>query len=525
MCLPYLFFLYRTDLPRYFIYSKGRIVEDILDLGGFDSMWTEYVSFYLGCSFTFETALMENGVKLPHVLRGKNVSIYDSNIALCPVGPFKGKMVITMRMVAKNLLGKAFMISSQYPDHHSAPVHIGDPSRIGVNDIMKPEKGDPPIEVQDGDVPMFWACGVTMQEAIFSASMLNTPLSAMTHVYNIYFTVEPRLAFSHYPGSMFITDVKVEPKDLEDTVEIVQLSRPNDAYFASVINHKSLPFFEVLERALLDDPGKRGIAHLFQKSDLLKATLALSHARTVAVTTGFPACTEFDVKEETDGLPGALAVCQALITLGKEVTLIVDEGSEKLYNSCVEHLVGTGAFEAGKLTVIPFEKAKERLQQSSSPSPPVYNCLLAIERAGRNCRGTYCSMKGKDISQYVQPVDELFEMARQNPHVTTIGIGDGGNELGMGKVYDSVVKNIPLGETIACNVSADYLVVSGVSNWGGYAVAGGLYVASSSPFHWRYRNHAINADQPPQFNLHKFLPTTEQVSYNIIFSAKVDRCE
>ena len=310
---------------------------------------------------------------------------------------------------------------------------------------------------------------------------------------------------------MFITDIKVSPIKLDDTVEIVQLSRPSASYFASVINQKSLPTFEALEQVLLVDPGKRGVAHLFQKSDLLKATLALSHARSVAVTTGFPACTEFEIKEETDGLPGALAVCQALVTLGKEVSLIVDEGREKLYISCIEHMVEIGALPTGSVAVIPFKEAKEKMKSAPSSRPPVYDCLVAIERAGRNSHGTYSSMKGKDISQYVEPIDELFEIAQQNPHIMTIGIGDGGNELGMGKVYDSVVKNIPLGETIACCVSADFLIAAGVSNWGGYALACGLYVASGSPFHWRYRNHAIDADQPPEFNVHQFLPTAEQV--------------
>ena len=144
-------------------------MEDALDLGGFESTWDNYVSFYIGCSFTFETALLENGIELVHTLTGKNVSTYTTNIALYPVGPFEGKMTVSMRMIAKNLLEKAFVISSQYPDHHGAPVHVGDPSRIGIDDIMKSDNGDPPV-ARDGDIPVFWACGVTSKEAIFSAS-------------------------------------------------------------------------------------------------------------------------------------------------------------------------------------------------------------------------------------------------------------------------------------------------------------------------------------------------------------------
>ena len=164
-----LFYSHRTDLPRYFIYSKGRIVEDRLDLSGFDSMWDSYASFYIGCSFTFDTALLENGIELEHTVKGKNIPLYSSNITLYSVGPFEGQMTVSLRLFTKNQLEKAFMISSQYPDHHGAPVHIGDPFRIGINDIMKPDMGDLPV-IRDGDVPVFWACGVTAREAIVSAS-------------------------------------------------------------------------------------------------------------------------------------------------------------------------------------------------------------------------------------------------------------------------------------------------------------------------------------------------------------------
>ena len=119
------------------------------------------MSFYLGCSSTFDTALVENGVELKNLL---DIPMYTSNISLCPVGPFEGKLTVSMRMIAKHQMVTAFMISSQYPDHHGAPIHIGNPSRIGISDT----------EVQDGYVPMFWACGFTVQDAIASASKSHT---------------------------------------------------------------------------------------------------------------------------------------------------------------------------------------------------------------------------------------------------------------------------------------------------------------------------------------------------------------
>ena len=110
-------------------------------------------------------------MELANTSKGKNASMYYSNIALHSVGPFMGRMFLTTRLFAINELEKVFTISSEYPDHHGAPVHIGDPSRIGIDDIMKPDRGDPPMEME-GRVPVFWPCGVTVQEAIFSASKL-----------------------------------------------------------------------------------------------------------------------------------------------------------------------------------------------------------------------------------------------------------------------------------------------------------------------------------------------------------------
>lgn len=163
---PSIIWFYRTDLPRYIVYRQGHIVEEVLDLSGFDSVWDDYVSFYLGCSLTFETAMVDGGVKLSY---GKNESLYTSSITLHSVGPFEGKMIVYKCMIAKDQLKKAFMISSQYPNYHGAPVHIGDPSRIGISDI---EKVDSPVKVRDGDVPIFWGCGMTVQEVIFSASKI-----------------------------------------------------------------------------------------------------------------------------------------------------------------------------------------------------------------------------------------------------------------------------------------------------------------------------------------------------------------
>ena len=323
---------------------------------------------------------------------------------------------------------------------------------------------------------------------------------------------EPDLAFAHYPGSMFIADIKFQPREQLERPSVVPLSRDGDPFFASIVGQKAAELFTDLEKIILDDPYDRGARHLFQKDDLIGAVLALSHSNRVAVTTGFPCLPDYEVKEETDGLPGALAICQALAALGKEITLISDVRNQSLFQSCVSHMVSIGALKS-PIPVIPFPEAKALYDaRAGNGSDPPYDCLLAIERAGRASDGTYRTMKAVDISRYVDSVDDLFLSARSNARVATICIGDGGNELGMGKVYAQVKKHIPLGETIACAVPADFVIAAGVSNWGGYAVALGLCAVSSCPLHWRYRNRGIDAERPPNFRVTQFLPTAEQVS-------------
>ena len=308
---------------------------------------------------------------------------------------------------------------------------------------------------------------------------------------------------------MFLTDIRNQQGSVPtDKADIVQLSRQDQPYFASVLETKSVNLLLKLEKCLLDDPGKRGVVHLYTKSDLVKSVLALSHASKVAITTGFPVHTHLDVKEETDGLPGALSICQGLLALGKEVVMISDSENQTLFESCIDHMVKEGSLNSS-VQVLPCSRATEIWKAASSDTPP-WDCLVAIERVGWGKDKIHRTMKAKPLS--VDPVDDIFVMALSNPLVSTVAIGDGGNELGMGKVYDQVVKHIPLGETIANATPADFVIASGVSNWAGYALSLGLHVASSSPVHWRYRNHAIDANHPPSLNRADFVPTASQVS-------------
>ena len=174
----------RVDIPLYRIYKNGELITEEQDITKY---WnSELVSFLLGCSFTFETALIRAGVSLRHIDEGKNVAMYVTNILTIPAGIFSGPMVVSMRPIPIAKVARAVQITSRFPGVHGAPVHIGDPDRIGINDLTKPDYGDP-IEIKEDEVPVFWACGVTPQAVVLKA--------------------KPPLMITHSPGYMFITDL------------------------------------------------------------------------------------------------------------------------------------------------------------------------------------------------------------------------------------------------------------------------------------------------------------------------------
>ena len=174
----------RTDVPAYNIYKDGKLEGSTTDIR--DIWQDDLVVFALGCSFTFEHALLRAGISLWHIENDKTVPMFRSNIDTVPAGVFSGKMVVSMRAVPETKIDEVIEISRQFPLAHGAPVHWGDPAEIGIGDLSSPEWGDP-APVQSGEVPVFWACGVTPQVAIETARL--------------------PLCITHKPGHMLITDV------------------------------------------------------------------------------------------------------------------------------------------------------------------------------------------------------------------------------------------------------------------------------------------------------------------------------
>ena len=175
----------RTDIPSYRVFSHGSLIDEPTDATAY---WTENtVAFFIGCSFTFEQALIDNNVPVAHIEQGVNVPMYLTNIDCEPAGVFSGKMVVSMRPIPAGLVADAVRITSRYPAVHGAPVHVGEPGLIGIDDLGAPDFGDA-VDVPAGWVPVFWACGVTPQSIVMSS--------------------KPDLAICHSPGKMLITDVR-----------------------------------------------------------------------------------------------------------------------------------------------------------------------------------------------------------------------------------------------------------------------------------------------------------------------------
>jgi uncharacterized protein YcsI (UPF0317 family) len=175
----------RTDLPRYCVYRDGGLVDEPMDLGNWWRL--DLVAFLLGCSFTFERALLHAGLPVRHLEAGCNVPMYRTSIACRPAGVFRGPMVVSMRPMTPAQAITAVRVCSRYPQAHGAPVHFGDPAAIGVRALERPDFGDP-VEIRAGEIPVFWACGVTPQAVAVEA--------------------RPPLLITHKPGHMFVTDLR-----------------------------------------------------------------------------------------------------------------------------------------------------------------------------------------------------------------------------------------------------------------------------------------------------------------------------
>ncbi len=174
----------RSDVPSYRVYRDGELVEERSDIG---ELWqADLVTFALGCSFSFEEALMADGLEVRNISEGVNVPMYRTSIDCAAAGPYVGKMVVSMRPFPAADAIRAVQICTRFPSVHGAPIHLGDPSLIGIEDLAAPDYGEA-VTLRNNELPVFWACGVTPQVALEQA--------------------RPPLCITHSPGCMLVTDL------------------------------------------------------------------------------------------------------------------------------------------------------------------------------------------------------------------------------------------------------------------------------------------------------------------------------
>ena len=182
----------RTDVPRYRVFRHGQCAGEIADAR---EVWRpDLVTFLIGCSFTFETAMLRAGIPVRHIEHGRNVPMYRTNRATTPAGIFGGPMVVSMRPVAAGLVARVAALTARYPLAHGVPIHVGAPKALGIEELARVDFGEA-VSVEQGEVPVFWACGVTPQLALETARV--------------------ELAITHAPGHMFVTDAGDETANLE----------------------------------------------------------------------------------------------------------------------------------------------------------------------------------------------------------------------------------------------------------------------------------------------------------------------
>ncbi|XP_066197986.1 D-glutamate cyclase, mitochondrial [Saccopteryx leptura] len=466
----------RMDCPQFHKYEFGACTGSVTSLEEYSEQLQDMVTFFLGCSFSLEGALEKAGLSRKEPAGHGHVGAYKTTVPCATIAGFSCPLVVTMRPIPKDKLERLVQATCSMVGEQGQPVHIGDPGLLGIKDLSKPDYGDP-VACQPGDVPVFWPSQLTSLEAV---SGHKTPL-----------------AFASAPGCTVMTDLTgmeapAECLTPEGTPEVHHISQ--DPLHYSIASASAVQKIRELETIIGIDPGNRGIGHLLCKDELLRASLSLSHAHSVLITTGFPTHFNHEPPEETDGPPGAIALAAFLQALGKGVSMVVDQRALSLFKKLVEEAVEQGVLRT-QIPILTYQGGSAEVAQAflcddRDPKRLRFDHLVAIERTGRAADGNHYNARKMNIKHLVDPIDDLFLVAQKIPGVSSTGVGDGGNELGMGKVKEAVKRHIRNGDVIACDVEADFAVIAGVSNWGGYALACALHILNSCEVHGRYLRKA-----------------------------------
>ncbi|PNJ64874.1 C14orf159 isoform 11 [Pongo abelii] len=416
----------RMGHPQFWKYEFGACTGSLASLEQYSEQLKDMVAFLLGCSFSLEEALEKAG--LP---RRDPAGHSQTTVPCATHAGFCCPLVVTMRPIPKDKLERLVR----------ACCSLGE--LLGIKELSKPAYGDAMV-CPPGEVPVFWPSLLTSLGAVSSC--------------------ETPLAFASIPGCTVMTDLKdakapagcLTPERIPEVHHISQ-----DPLHYSIASVSASQKIRELESMISIDPGNRGIGHLLCKDELLKASLSLSHARSVLITTGFPTHFNHEPPEETDGPPGAVALATFLQALEKEVAIIVDQRAWNLHQKIVEDAVEQGVLKM-QIPILTYqggsvEAAQAFLCKNGDPQTPRFDHLVAIERAGRAADGNYYNARKMNIKHLVDPIDDLFLAAKKIPGISS----------------------------------------TGVSNWGGYALACALYILYSCAVHSQYLRKAVGPSRAP----------------------------
>ncbi|XP_035683468.1 D-glutamate cyclase, mitochondrial-like [Branchiostoma floridae] len=440
----------RTD-GVYSVCKNGRILPEAGTLLQYTEEMKDMVTFYTGCSFSFEGAFLEAGVPLRNVEQKLDVGIFRTSIRCQPFNSFDCEVVVSMRYIPADKLETAFRVTHWTPTSHGAPIHIGDPAVIGISDLENIDWGDV-VKPSPGDVPAFWPCGVTMEPAVMSAS--------------------PSIGFftRGTKGCLFLCDTKttfVKGTNMADTPSVVQISQNPLLY--SVASENAVGIVHELERLILPvrEAQNGCLSDVHEEGTLLKSALSLSHASSIAVVAITCPDKEPSSQKQYEGLQSAVAITGMLQALGKDVTVVTDETSTKHVENIARELVHVGYLKKA-FTVLPYPQNNiasadrnmplQFLTEENDPRKPKFDHLVRIGS----------SVQPEKSSNDTQGIDQLFLV--KLPWIKSTGIGADRSDT---------------------EISTDYTIETGVySSW---ALTLALLVLNACPIHDRYRRRSVGA--------------------------------
>uniref|UniRef100_A0A8C8XQM8 D-glutamate cyclase n=1 Tax=Panthera leo TaxID=9689 RepID=A0A8C8XQM8_PANLE len=483
----------RGDLPMFRKYEFGARGGSLTSLEEYSEQLRDMVTCLPECSSSLEAALEKVGLPRRDSVGHGHVGAYETTAPCATIAGFCCHLVVTMRPIPNNKL-EGLVPASCSPGNKGHPIHIGDPEWLGIKDLSRPDYGEP-VVCQPGDVPV--EC---IQALLLCVS-------------------ETPLAFTSALGCTVMTNLKnteAPPSCLapEGIPEVHPISQ--DPLHYSIASASAVQKIRELETIIATDPGHRRIGHLLCKNELLRASLSLSHARSVLVTTGFPTHFNHEPPEETDGPSGTIALAACLQALEKEVSVIVDLRASGLFKKLVEDAIEQGVLKT-QIPIFTLQgesagAAQAFLCKDGDPKSPRFDHLVAIERTGRAANGNCYNARKMSIRHWVDPTDDLFLAAQKIPGISAT---DSGN-LGKGKVKEAVKRHIRNGDGIACDVEADFAVITGVSNWGGCALACVLYILNSCEVHRHYLREAVGPSRAPgEQDWAQALPSIAKVTHPV----------